>query len=227
MKKSFKSFLKEDNKQKDTLVMTFGRMNPVTGGHEKVVEKVKKHAEKVCGDHLVVVSGTHGDEKNPLTPNQKLKHLKRAFPQTRIKVADKENPTIMHHVKAASEKGYQHLVLVAGGDRTKDLGKTLKKYNGTEYNFKSIKIVNAGGREGSISATEVRNYVRANNYYQFKKNLPTAIKANETLARELFNDLKGRFKKEMKQKLKDGSKPKSKSDSKSDSKPSKKKSVAD
>jgi cytidyltransferase-like protein len=193
--KRFKSFLTEDNKQKDTLVMTFGRMNPVTAGHEKVVETVKKHAEKLGADHLVVVSGTHGDPKNPLTPNQKLKHLRRAFPQTRIKVADKKQSTIMSHVKDASAKGYKHLVMVMGGDRHKEIGKMLKKYNGKEYHFRSIKVQNAGNREEhNISATDVRNHVRTGNYYQFKKSLPKMIQSNETLARELFNDLKKRMK---------------------------------
>jgi cytidyltransferase-like protein len=194
-KRPIKKILLEDNRQKDTLVMTFGRMNPVTAGHEKVITTVKKHAEKLGADHIVIASGSHGDEKNPLTPNQKLKHLKRAFPQTRIKVADKENPTIMHHVKDASKKGYKHLVVIGGGDRVKHYQKLLKHYNGTEYNFASIKVKSAGERNANhISATEMRNHVRNNNYYQFKKACPEAIKANDTLSRELFNDVKKRLK---------------------------------
>ena len=87
---SFLSFLKESAKPIRQGVLTFGRMNPPTAGHEQVVNKLHEVADKVGGEHKLVLSGTTGtkDGKNPLTPEQKLKHAKRAFPNTNIEVAD-------------------------------------------------------------------------------------------------------------------------------------------
>ena len=74
----FRDFLREQKERH--AVLAFGRMNPITNGHEKLVNKVKEIADKVGGSHHIVLSHSQDAKKNPLTADQKVKHAKRAFP---------------------------------------------------------------------------------------------------------------------------------------------------
>ena len=72
-------------------VMTFGRMNPPTRGHEKLVDRVKELAGD--GDHHVFVSGSHDPKRNPLNPKQKNSYLKSSIPGTNICISCNEETT--------------------------------------------------------------------------------------------------------------------------------------
>lgn len=173
--RSFDSFIKEESSDKSehAHVIAFGRMNPPTAGHGEVVNTLKDKAEELGAPHTLVLSGTHGtkDGKNPLTPEQKLKHAQRAFPTTNIKVADKSAPTIMHQAAELHKNGVKNLHFVGGSDR-QPMVDLLKKYNGHEgkhgmYNFDSITFHNAGDRDedadtsstAGISGTKLRAHV--------------------------------------------------------------------
>lgn len=185
-----------------THVLVFGRMNPVTSGHEKVVQKAAKHAEKLGGKLKVIVSHSEGNDQNPLDPKTKLKHIKRAFPGVHVEVADKNAPTIMHHVKKSYDEGAKDLVVYAGGDRVKEYQRILQNYNGAPspgYRFRSIKVVNAGSRgAGAVSGTEQRGYATSGDFNKFRGGLPSTIAPNFVHARELFNDTARAMKKHAK-----------------------------
>ena len=177
------------------VAVLFGRMNPPTKGHEENVNGLKDLAAKHNADHVVIASHSHDPKKNPLSPEAKLKHLKRAFPGTNVKVASKEQPTILHHAAALHKQGYTHLHVVGGGDRADEYKRLLNQYNGKEgkhghYNFKKITVHSTGERKSGVSGTDMRNHVKTNNYTEFKKNLPSHIQKNEKHARELFHDTK-------------------------------------
>ena len=53
-------------------VVTFGRMNPPTVGHQKVVDKVKAEATKQGAKPYVYLSHSLDKKKNPLEYNTKL-----------------------------------------------------------------------------------------------------------------------------------------------------------
>lgn len=176
-----------------SVAVLFGRMNPPTKGHEENVNGLKTLAAKNNADHLVIASQSHDPKKNPLSPENKLKHLKRAFPGTNVKVATKEQPTILHHAAALSGQGYTHLHVVAGSDRVEEYKRLLNQYNGKEgkhgvYNFKKITVHSTGERQAGVSGTDMRNHVKNNNYDEFKTNLPAPIQTNDKHARELFHD---------------------------------------
>lgn len=178
-----------------SVAMLFGRMNPPTKGHEENVNGLKDYAAKHNADHVVVASGSHDPKKNPLSPEDKAKHLKRAFPQTNIKVADKEHPTILHWASAMHKQGYTHLHVMAGADRADEYKRLLTQYNGKEgkhghYNFKKITVHSTGERQAGVSGTDMRNHVKKNDYESFKNGLPSAIQANDKHAKELFHDTK-------------------------------------
>lgn len=178
-----------------SVAVLFGRMNPPTKGHEENVNGLKDLAKKQNADHLVVASRSHDPKKNPLSPEDKEKHLKRAFPGTNIKVATKEQPTILHHASALSDQGYTHLHVVAGSDRVEEYKRLLNQYNGVSgkhgtYNFKKITVQSTGERKQGVSGTDMRNHVKNNDYNSFKSNLPSSTQNNDKHSKELFHDVK-------------------------------------
>ena len=181
-------------------VIAFGRMNPPTAGHEQVVNTLKDKAKEVGGDHTLILSHSHDtkDGKNPLSPEQKLKHAKNAFPGTNIEVASKDKPTLLHHAVELYKKGVTHLHFTGGSDR-QGMADMLKKYNGVEsahgmYNFKDIQFHSSGKRdEGSsgvegISGTKLRELASSGKKKEFHSNLSSQMKPEHK--DELYNDLR-------------------------------------
>lgn len=192
----FRTFISEEKEK--TTVFAFGRMNPPTIGHEKLVDKVKSEAKKHNAEHLIVVSHSQDPEKNPLHPEQKLQHARRFFPKTNIIASSKESPSYLTHAAAIHKSGTKHLVMVAGSDRTQAYKDTLHKYNGEGegklFNFKSIKVVSAGERdpdaEGAegMSASKMRAHAKAGNFDEFKKGIPSHVPEHHV--KELYDDVR-------------------------------------
>ena len=180
-------------------VMAFGRMNPITSGHEAVVNKVHEVAKKHNADHVVIVSHSQDAKKNPLTGEQKVQHAKNAFPGTNVQSASKESPTILHHAAKAHATGAQHLHVVAGSDRHEEMHNLLHKYNGQKaahghYNFKKITVHSSGERdpdaEGTtgISASKMREHAASGNKAEFHKGAPSNMKPEHKDA--MYNDVR-------------------------------------
>ena len=192
----FSNFLREQ-KEKHA-VLAFGRMNPITSGHEKLIKKVKDIAGSVGGSHHIVLSHSQDSKKNPLTAAQKLKHAKRAFPGTNFSTSDKEHPTYLKQAEKLHKQGVTHLHMVGGSDRAESFHKYLHQYNGTHkgalYNFKSIKIHSAGERdpdaEGTtgISASKMRDHAGKGNFKEFKKGAPSSM--SDEHAKHMYNDVR-------------------------------------
>jgi hypothetical protein len=181
-------------------VMSFARMNPPTTGHMEVVSKLHAVAKEHNAPHSLIVSGSHDAKKNPLTAEQKVKHLKRYSPETNVKAADKESPTILHHAAALHKSGVEHLHVVAGSDRHKEMHDLLHKYNTGEehkhgsYKFKSITMHSSGDRdpdsEGTtgMSGTKMRQHAHDKNFAEFRKGVPSHV--SDKHAHELMNDVR-------------------------------------
>jgi len=195
--KSFLEIIQEAESTQKHHVMTFGRMNPPTTGHLKLIDKVKEVADKHNAGHTVVVSHSQDSKKNPLSSEQKVKHLKRYAPSTNIKSSSKEHPSIFHHAAELHKQGVTHLHVVVGSDRVKEFKDSLNKYNDVKgkhghYNFKKITVHSAGHRdpdaEGSegMSGTKMRSHAASGNYKEFKKGVPEHVADNH--AKELYHD---------------------------------------
>ena len=193
----FKDFIKEE-KEKHA-VLAFGRVNPPTVGHEKLVNKVKEIAKNVGGTHHVVLSHSQDPGKNPLTSQQKLKHAKRFFPDTNLTVSDKEHPNFLSQAAKLHKAGATHLHMVAGSDRTDEYHKLLHKYNNVKgphghFNFKKIEVHSAGQRdpdaEGAegMSASKMRGHATSGNFKEFKKGIPGHVP--EKHSKDLYNDVR-------------------------------------
>ena len=103
--KSFLDLLQEDKSGDVHHVMAFGRMNPPTTGHLKVIDKVKEVAAKHNAGHTVVTSHSQDKNKNPLSAAQKIKHLKRYSPGTNFAASNKEHPSFLHHAAKIHKQG--------------------------------------------------------------------------------------------------------------------------
>ncbi len=176
---------------KDPFAFTFGRFNPPTIGHEKLINAVKA----ASGNYMIYVSESHDKKKNPLTPDQKLSYLKQMFPGDNFQSVKTFLPILVDLHTA----GIQDIILVVGDDRIADFDKMLNTYNGVEgkshgyYNFNSINVVSAGqrdpdadGAEG-MSASKMRAAAQADDYASFKLGLPDGFKQGE----KLFKDVQG------------------------------------
>ena len=179
-------------------VMSFGRMNPITKGHQKLVNKVQQVARQVGGSHHIVLSHSQDKNKNPLSSADKLKHAKRAFPRANLSTSDKESPNYLSQAAKLHKKGVSHLHVVAGSDRVSEFKGTLNKYNGTHskalYNFKKITVHSSGDRDpdshgtSGISGTKMRGHAAAGNYKAFKSGAPTGM--SDTHVKHMFNDVR-------------------------------------
>lgn len=185
--------------QEKHAVLAFGRMNPCTIGHGKLIEKVKSIAAKVGGSHHVVLSHSQDSKKNPLSPAQKLKHARRFFPQTNLSVSSPKSPTYLTQAADLHSKGdVTHLHMVAGSDRVDEFEKTLNKYNGTHkgalFNFKKITVHSAGERDPDaegvegMSASKMRAAAQSGNFEEFRKGIPSHV--SDKHARELYDDVR-------------------------------------
>lgn len=192
----FRDYLREQ-KEKHA-VLAFGRMNPITSGHEKLVQKVKDIAGAVGGSHHIVLSHSQDTKKNPLTADQKVKHAKRAFPDTNFTAASKEAPTFFDHAEKLHKQGVTHLHMVGGSDRTDEYNRLLHKYNGTHegarFNFKSIKVHSAGERDPDaegvtgMSASKMREHAKSGDLESFKKGVPSTM--SHAHAKQMYNDVR-------------------------------------
>ena len=192
----FKRFL-EEQKEKHA-VLAFGRMNPPTVGHAKLVDKVKEVAKEVGGSHHVVISHSQDEKKNPLSAQDKLKHAKRFFPDTNLSTSDKEHPTFLQHAAKLHKAGATHLHMIAGSDRVDEYKTKLAQYNGTHkgalYNFKHITVHSAGERDpdaegvSGMSASKMRGHAENGNFKEFKKGIPKHVAPEH--AKELYHDVR-------------------------------------
>ena len=192
----FKRFL-EEQKEKHA-VLAFGRMNPPTVGHAKLVDKVKEVAKEVGGTHHVVISHSQDAKKNPLSAQDKVKHAKRFFPDTNISTSDKEHPTFLQHAAKLHKAGVTHLHMIAGSDRVDEYKTKLAQYNGKHkgalYNFKHITVHSAGERDpdaegvSGMSASKMRGHAETGNFKEFKKGIPKHVAPEH--AKELYHDVR-------------------------------------
>ena len=164
-----------------TATMAFGRMNPPTIGHAKLVDAVKSQG----GDPYIFLSQSQKPKTDPLAFADKLRYAKFFFPE--VTIGNPEVKTIIQALQKIDALGYDNLIYVAGSDRVASFEELINKYNGVEYNFKSIKVVSAGerdpdadGAEG-MSASKMRAAAAANDLESFKQGVP-----NQEVADEMF-----------------------------------------
>ena len=166
----------------------FGRMNPPTPGHEIMLEEGKIMADADRADFLVYLSKSSDPKKNPLSYSAKVKFFKKLFPRyAPYLIEDESLKTIISIMKDMSGK-YSDVTMLVGEDRVEDFENLLDRYNGTEYNFESIQVLNTGDRVEGRSASAMRKLVRDDDLEGFIDSYPANI--NRELLSAVFNELK-------------------------------------
>ena len=154
-----------------TCHFTFGRFNPPTIGHEKLIKAVANAAGS--GDYLIYPSQSFKKPYNTLPYNYKIEIMKKMFPWAKIESAACCN-TIIKVAQDMMMKEYTDIVMVGGSDRVADFTGLLEKYNRTdEYSFRTIKVVSAGERDpdaegaSGMSASKMREFAMRHQYTSF------------------------------------------------------------
>ena len=202
---SFKQYLVEEEK---TVYFTFGRMNPPTTGHEKLMNELAKKSGK--NSYKIFLSQSEDKKKNPLPYQEKIKMVRKFFPKhARQVILDKKIKNVFDIATRLFNEGYKNLTMVVGSDRVTEFNTLLNKYNGIKgrhglYNFSRINTISAGERDpdaddvSGMSASKMRNVAAEGNFAQFSQGLPKSVSNAE--AKKAYNQVrKGMGLKEIKQ----------------------------
>jgi nicotinic acid mononucleotide adenylyltransferase len=168
----------------------YGRMNPPTTGHKKLIDVISTQP----GDHFLFLTHTQDAKSNPLSFADKLDYAEKMFPS--IKVGDAGVKTIIDAMQKLQSMGYKDIIYVAGSDRVQQFDELLNKYNGKDYQFNSIRTVNAGMRDpdaegaAGVSASRAREYA----VQGAKRSFLTTIPADEKTATEIYQKIRQNLK---------------------------------
>ena len=174
----------------ETLTVAFGRFNPPTVGHEKLLSAAKKAS--AGGDLKIYPSRTQDPKKNPLDPDTKIGFMKKMFPEYEENIInDDEMRSIFNVLVTASEQGYAAVNIIVGSDRQSEFENLAQKYNGELYEFELIRVISAGVRDADaegvegMSASKMRKAVMDDDFDSFRKGTPKELDDGDT--RTLFD----------------------------------------
>ena len=189
MFKSFSEYLTEETKE---VVFTFGRFNPPTNGHEKLISKVASLAKG--NNYRIYASKSQDPKKNPLDFNTKIKYMRKMFPKHgRNIMSDKDVRNALDILVKLYDQGFTKVTMVVGSDRVNEFSSLTNKYNGVSsrhgmYNFQDgVNVVSAGERDpdsddvSGMSASKMRAAAASNDYASFAKGLPSGFKDGKGL----------------------------------------------
>ena len=195
--KTYQKFISE--KKGDTVIFTFGRFNPPTVGHEKLITAVQSVAKSKGGDFFVYPSHSQDPKKNPLSQPQKIKYMKKMFPKYKRNIVASTGKTALAIASELYSKGYTNLVMVVGSDRVQEFQRILDRYNGEDkahgfYDYDKIEVVSAGERDPDaegvegMSASKMRAAAVAGDFKSFRMGTPKTLSDADT--KKLFNDIR-------------------------------------
>ena len=180
-------------KTKGVLTVAFGRFNPPTTGHQKLLDTVASSSDK--DDYIIVPSRSNDPKKNPLDAKTKVAAMKQMFPKHSKKIVDDEsNRTLFDVLKKAHTDGYAGVRIVGGSDRVSEFEKLTNNYNKKLYDFDSIEVTSAGDRDPDsdnvegMSASKQRKAAAENDFEGFLRGVPTSM--NRKMAQNLFNNVR-------------------------------------
>jgi hypothetical protein len=175
----------EQDQELPPLTVVFGRFNPPTVGHEKLLKSAKRIS--AGGDIKIYPSRTQDPKKNPLDPSKKIKYMKLMFPEFEENIInDPEMKSIFNVLVTANEEGYSSVNIVVGSDRQSEFENLAQKYNGDLYNFDLIRVVSAGVRDADaegvegMSASKMRKAVIDDDFASFRRGTPKTLDDGDT-----------------------------------------------
>ena len=184
-----------DMKNGETITLVFGRFNPPTVGHEKLLDNAKSVAGD--GELRIYPSRSNDPKKNPLEPDEKANMMKKMFPDHAENIINDEGiRTIFDALKLASEEGYSNVQIVVGSDRVAEFDSLAQKYYGDK--FDEIETISAGDRDAEgegvegMSASKMRQAATEDDFEAFRQGIPSSL--DDKTARQLMNTVRKRMK---------------------------------
>ena len=178
---------------KKHVAFAFGRFNPPTVGHKKLIDTVVDASDG--GDFYIFTSQSQDPDKNPLDYQTKVNFLKKLFPDIQDKIVyDVSIKNVLQAADKLKANGYTDATFVCGSDRVPEFTKLLNTWNGMDKTprFGVLNIISSGEREDGaegvegVSASKAREFVKNNDFESFKGTVPN----NPQLAKELFDAVK-------------------------------------
>jgi hypothetical protein len=173
-------FLKEDDRA--TAVFAFGRFNPPTIGHQKLIEKVQSMASQVNGKGFIFLTHTQNNKKDPLTFQEKQAYIRSQITDTNLEIGDPAVKTIIQALQKIQSQGRTRVIMIAGDDRVMEFQQFLNQYNGNPdkagnipYKFDDVQVVSAGQRDpdaddiAGVSASKAREWALKGQEHEFSK----------------------------------------------------------
>ena len=184
---------REEPKRAPGIVIVFGRFNPPTIGHKRLIDAAAREAKRTGADLKIFPSRTQDKKKNPLDPGMKINYMKQMFPEYEENIQnDAEANTIFDVLTNSYGEGYKDATILVGQDRLSEFQGLAQKYNGSDlYNFDNIMVMSGGTRDPDsddvtgMSASKMRNFVTQGNFQSFAQGIPDTLKPMQK--RELFN----------------------------------------
>ena len=171
----------------EVLTVAFGRFNPPTVGHGKLLSAAKKASQG--GDLKIYPSRSQDPKKNPLDPDMKISFMKKMFPDYSENIVnDDEMRSIFNVLTTASEGGYKDVNIIVGSDRQAEFENLATKYNGDLYDFENIRVISAGVRDADaegvegMSASKMRKAVVDGDFDAFRRGTPKDLNDGDTQA---------------------------------------------
>jgi hypothetical protein len=168
------------SKEGQTLTLVFGRFNPPTIGHKKLLDSAAQVSGG--GDMRVYPSRSNDPKKNPLEPGQKTELMRKMFPDHEESIINDESVrTIFDALKIADQDGYSNVKIVVGSDRVSEFDSLAQKYNGDLYDFEEIETISAGQRDDDsegvtgMSASKMRKAAAEGDFKTFRSGIPDNI----------------------------------------------------
>ena len=204
-----KKFSELMEKSGDTAVFTFGRLNPPTTGHGKLIDAMSKQQSKNAGSKMhVFVSHSQDAKKNPLDYKRKVAYIRKMFPKYAKNITTDKARTIFEVAVSLYNRGYKSIVMVVGSDRVGEFEKLLNQYNGVKsrhgyYGFDNIEVVSAGERDPDaeglegMSASKMRKAAMDGDLDSFKQGVPANFKDAEKLYKDVRKSMGIREEKDM------------------------------
>ena len=181
----------------DTAVFTFGRFNPPTTGHEKLIDALAREQGKNPGAPMYVYpSHSQNPKKDPLPHNKKVAYMKKMFSKYKKNIKVSRARNVFDIAVELHNKGHRAIVMVVGSDRVDEFDNLLNKYNGVDgrhgyYGFDEIKVVSAGERDPDaegvegMSASKMRAAAQSDDFEQFKLGLPKGFRDGAKLFKDV------------------------------------------
>ena len=184
---SFKEYLVEEAK---TVYFTWGRMNPPTMGHGKLLDTLMDKSKS--NPYRIYLTQSNDPKSNPLKYMEKIKMLRKIFPRhARSVMANKKIKTVFHALTSLYDEGFKNVVMVVGSDRVIEFDTLLKKYNGKKsthgfYNFQTIRVISAGERDPDaqgvtgMAASKMRYFASKSDFTSFSQGLPKNVSNSDS-----------------------------------------------